>query len=60
MRRLTSDFVNKRGSGSVLGLVDTVAPELGSESRIGPGKVGGGGGVLVLVRHQVDKLHSQF
>lgn len=51
-----SDLVEERRSAGVLGVVDSVASKLSSESCIGPGKVRGGGGVLVLGRHQVDEL----
>lgn len=45
---LTSDLVEERGPAGVLGLVDAVAPELGTETRVGPGEVWGGGGLLVF------------
>jgi hypothetical protein len=40
------------------GVIDTVRSELSSETRIGPGQVRGSGGLLVLVRDEVDELRS--
>ena len=51
-----SDLVDQRGSALELGVVNPVRPELGSESRIGPGEVWGSGGLLVLGRDGVDEL----
>lgn len=53
---LTSNLVEERGSGRVLGVVDTVRSELSSESCIGPGEVRSRSGFLVLVRSEVDQL----
>jgi hypothetical protein len=48
--------VDQRGSGRVLGVVNTVRPELGSESRIGPCEVRGGGVLLVLGGDGAEEL----
>lgn len=55
---LTPDLVEEGRSGSKLGVVDTIRSELSTETRVGPGEVRGRGRLLVLGRHQVDKLGS--
>ena len=45
-------------SRSELGVVDTVGPELGSETCVGPGEVWGGCGLLVLGLHKADELRQ--
>lgn len=54
--KLTPDLVDKRWSRGVLGVIDAVRSELGSESRIRPGEVWGRGSLLVLGRDGVDEL----
>lgn len=54
--RLTPDLVEERWTSAVLGVVDTVAPELSSESCIGPCEVRSSGGLLVFARDHVDEL----
>lgn len=53
---MDSNLVNEGRSASVLGVVDTLAPQLSSESCIGPCEVWGGSGVLVFTRDSLDKL----
>lgn len=48
--------MQERGAGGELGVVNAVAAELGTETRIGPGEVWCRGRVLVLLRDEVDKL----
>ena len=54
--QLTPDLVEKGWTGGELGVVNTIRPELGTESSIWPGEVWGVGGVLVFRSHEVNEL----
>ena len=53
-----SDFVHERGSARVLGVIDAVVSEVGSQSRVGPGEVRGVSLLVVLVADHLDHFVS--
>lgn len=53
-----SNFMDERRSGRVLGVIDAVVTEVGSESRVRPGEVRCVGLLVVLVADRVDHFVS--
>lgn len=55
---LTPDLVKERVARGILGVVDAVAPKLGTKTCIGPSEIRGVGGILVLARHEGKELRT--
>jgi hypothetical protein len=51
--------VDERRARRVLGVIDTVRPELSTKAGVGPGEVGRVGSLLVLGRHEADELERR-
>lgn len=51
-----ADLLEERRSVGVLGVVDLVVAQVGTEAGVGPGQVAGVGRLVVLVRDELDHV----